>query len=507
MPFRFSWSSFATDAAVLLTLSFRFPVTAQNLDWSNDVTVFGTAADERAPVLVASPSGGRLRAFCVTDDSCLHMKVSGDNGASWSVSSDSTFSSTAVRVHGASDATFHYVMVGSEASSRRALFRFEPAANSFRSAWMTMIAPTRTAPVLCFDMMTDVVYEPADAYLNLCWIEQTAARLRTLCFTQSRDRAVNFDSAREIMSFDADTGSLTGVSLTAAWGDDDELLWIACAMDRPGSIPEEIRLFRSSSQGVMWEPKGPVDSAAVSQTEPSLAAYGVMILLAYSYAALPGARDVRMVYSVDGGETFALPQVMAGSEADEYSPHLLIDFEGISFSLLYLSGRAGSDSATVMLRTGSLATPWEIGPEVALCDVNSLPANEIYSATASLRGSSAVWSSRFVTGDCDVRFDASWRGSVTGERPLATPREAALESVCPNPFNSSTTVLLRADHTARLTLGVYDLLGRAVRGMECSIPTAGEQRLLVNFDGLGSGTYFLRLENSPAPPLKLLLVR
>jgi hypothetical protein len=491
----------------LLALSLCLAAAAQNLDWFGDATIFGTAEDERAPLLVISPSGGRLRALCVRGDSSLCMKVSGDNGASWSVLADSTFSVSHLCARGAADAGYHYVLLCSEASSTRTLFRFEPAANSFRTAWTTVIAPARIAEVLCFDVMTDFVYEPTDSYLNVCWIERNAPRLRTLCFAQSRDRAANFDPAREIVSFEADEGSTAGLSFCAAWPDDEEHLWIAAAMDRPGSIPEEIRLFRSTNQGVTWTAGGTVDAVAVSQTQPSLTAYGAIILLAYSYAGLPNARDIRLVYSVDGGQTFALPQTIAGSDADEHSPHLMIDHEGVAFSLFYLSSPAGDDSATIMLRTGDLAAPWEISAATAICETNSTLASEEFSAAVGAHGAAVVWSSPFLTGDCDVRFDAAWRGSSSSDLPIASPSETALRSVYPNPFNSSATVVLLVDRPAPLTLSVTDALGRIVQRIEGGIGAAGEHRLPLNLAGLSSGAYFIRLENSPAPPEKVFLIR
>jgi hypothetical protein len=68
-------------------------------------------------------------------------------------------------------------------------------------------------------------------------------------------------------------------------------------------------------------------------------------------------------------------------------------------------------------------------------------------------------------------------------------------------------VVLHVDRPIPLTLSVTDALGRTVQRIEGGICAAGEHRLPLNLAGLSSGAYFIRVENLPAPPQKVLLIR
>lgn len=63
----------------------------------------------------------------------------------------------------------------------------------------------------------------------------------------------------------------------------------------------------------------------------------------------------------------------------------------------------------------------------------------------------------------------------------------------PNPFNPSTTIVFYLPESERVTLKIYDLIGREVETLvEGSVP-AGEHRLDWNATGLASGVYLCRL--------------
>ncbi len=103
-----------------------------------------------------------------------------------------------------------------------------------------------------------------------------------------------------------------------------------------------------------------------------------------------------------------------------------------------------------------------------------------------------------------------------GEATLAAAAGVRLLANVPNPFNPSTSVGFVLGSEARVTLGVYDVRGRLVRGLLDAEMEAGEYRDACIWDGLDdrgramtSGTYFLRLttDDGLRGARKVVLVR
>jgi hypothetical protein len=66
--------------------------------------------------------------------------------------------------------------------------------------------------------------------------------------------------------------------------------------------------------------------------------------------------------------------------------------------------------------------------------------------------------------------------------------------VFPNPFNTTTQIEFTLPTTQRVSLRLYDVLGREVAVMMNEIQTAGKHRLAFDAAGLASGVYWCRLE-------------
>jgi len=71
--------------------------------------------------------------------------------------------------------------------------------------------------------------------------------------------------------------------------------------------------------------------------------------------------------------------------------------------------------------------------------------------------------------------------------------EYKLEQNYPNPFNPSTTISFSLAEHARVTMKVYDILGRQVRTLVNETMKAGNHQVVFNAAGLASGIYFYRI--------------
>lgn len=80
-----------------------------------------------------------------------------------------------------------------------------------------------------------------------------------------------------------------------------------------------------------------------------------------------------------------------------------------------------------------------------------------------------------------------------GER---LPTHVQLFQNYPNPFNHSTTIIFEIPRQSRVTVRVFDILGREVQSILNSLKSAGKYNIAFNTRELPSGTYFYRLETA-----------
>jgi len=64
----------------------------------------------------------------------------------------------------------------------------------------------------------------------------------------------------------------------------------------------------------------------------------------------------------------------------------------------------------------------------------------------------------------------------------------------PNPFNSSTTISYDLPQPGKVTIDIYDILGRKVQTLVNGHQQAGSHSLIWNADGFSSGVYFYKLQ-------------
>jgi hypothetical protein len=75
------------------------------------------------------------------------------------------------------------------------------------------------------------------------------------------------------------------------------------------------------------------------------------------------------------------------------------------------------------------------------------------------------------------------------------PERQQLSRNYPNPFNSTTTIAYDLPKRGRVSLSVYDLLGRCVRVLVDAVQEGGAHTKVFDASGLASGVYFYRLQS------------
>jgi len=88
------------------------------------------------------------------------------------------------------------------------------------------------------------------------------------------------------------------------------------------------------------------------------------------------------------------------------------------------------------------------------------------------------------------------------------PSRFELKQNFPNPFNPATSIRYSVPITSRVTLSVFDILGREVRTLVNTSQAPGVYTVAFNAQGLGSGVYFYRLDaGSFTETRKLMLLK
>jgi hypothetical protein len=84
-------------------------------------------------------------------------------------------------------------------------------------------------------------------------------------------------------------------------------------------------------------------------------------------------------------------------------------------------------------------------------------------------------------------------GSAVDEYGVFVPNQFGIQSVYPNPFNSSFAIQFVIPNAGRVEIAVYDILGRQISILANTVMNAGEHRLSWNAKDMSSGTYFVTL--------------
>jgi hypothetical protein len=86
------------------------------------------------------------------------------------------------------------------------------------------------------------------------------------------------------------------------------------------------------------------------------------------------------------------------------------------------------------------------------------------------------------------------------------PERFSLSQNYPNPFNASTAIRYNLTEPAKVTIGIYDILGRRVRTLVREKQQAGRHSIVWNADGFSSGMYFYRIQAGDYTKTKKMLL-
>ena len=96
-----------------------------------------------------------------------------------------------------------------------------------------------------------------------------------------------------------------------------------------------------------------------------------------------------------------------------------------------------------------------------------------------------------------LRFEITAKGATLGKKEIRlqveAPREIVLESNYPNPFNPSTTIGYTLSSASKVSLRVYDVLGREVARLVEDKRSAGHHEAVWQAGRFASGVYLYRL--------------
>jgi len=98
--------------------------------------------------------------------------------------------------------------------------------------------------------------------------------------------------------------------------------------------------------------------------------------------------------------------------------------------------------------------------------------------------------------------------SVEGHLDQLLPDESRISFIAPNPFNSSTNVVVDVAAPSALKLMLYDVLGREVMTVTNGAVMPGRHSFSINGNHLAGGVYFVRASspNGYEEVRKILLV-
>lgn len=171
----------------------------------------------------------------------------------------------------------------------------------------------------------------------------------------------------------------------------------------------------------------------------------------------------------------------------------------------YTLNTAGNDEVKLWAFTASMPTT-EAAAGAALITNVSTAGQDAINAVGIRQGSNLNSVACVLDG---IRIGTTWPGIATGVTEVNSaqlPSSVELMQNYPNPFNPSTSVRFALPNAQRVTLAVYDVLGREVARIAEGDYSAGTHEVSFNGTALSSGTYFYTLETANRREIKRMVL-
>ena len=130
-----------------------------------------------------------------------------------------------------------------------------------------------------------------------------------------------------------------------------------------------------------------------------------------------------------------------------------------------------------------------------------------------LQGRTWLTNSYLVNSNGTARPALLWLADYISNNPLGVekttagiPKSFSLEQNFPNPFNPTTSIRYNIPSTSKVTLKVFDVLGRQVETLVNETQVPGQYTVTLNAQSLSSGVYFYRLRAGSFTQTKKLVL-
>jgi hypothetical protein len=273
----------------------------------------------------------------------------------------------------------------------------------------------------------------------------------------------------------------------------------------------EVTFSASTDFGATWRPEVFLSSLdTMLSYKPHLAADSTgnvfVVWMDAKYGSTTGySTSILLRRSTDYGQTW-LPEQVLTTIPSGLSPRVSVASEdvavawqdevpGIPMEIKHIHCRVSYDRGVTWSNETDLtpATTYNLIPDVAIIS----------------QFVHVAWSDRSPFGDLDIYYR---RGKIVitdaSANVLTIPSEVRLVQNSPNPFNGETHLRFSLPRRMRVTLEVFDILGKVIAALVDEVSEAGDHFATWRSGGASSGIYFARLRaEGRIVQTKLLLIK